>query len=80
MTPEAEHNCRDDAKTRSDIQEYGLSVICVEKTDYLPGFAYSIGLWQKYHHPEIISFGLTIKALHAIINDAAKIVKGGQSN
>lgn len=79
MTPKAEHNCRNDPKTISDIEKYGLSVICVEKTDYLPGFAYSIGLWQKYDHPEIISFGLTIKTLHAIINDAAEIVKGGQS-
>lgn len=68
MTRKADHNCRNDAKTRSDIEQYGLSVICIEKTDYLPGFAYSIGLWQKYRHPEIISFALTVKtrALHKL--------------
>jgi hypothetical protein len=73
-----EHNCRDDHNTRSDIETYGLTVIMIEATDYLPSFAYSIGLWEKYKHPEIISFGLTLKTLHVIINDVAELVKGGQ--
>jgi hypothetical protein len=73
-----EHNCRDDHNTKSDIDTYGLTVIMIEATDYLPSFAYSIGLWEKYKHPEIISFGLTLKTLHVIINDVAELVKGGQ--
>jgi hypothetical protein len=78
MAIDNEHSCRDDHKTRLDIEKYGLTVIMIEATDYLPSFAYSIGLWEKYKHPEIISFGLTLKTLHAIINDVAELVKGGQ--
>lgn len=78
MTSDKEHNCRDEEKTRSDIEKYGLTVIMLEATDYLPSFAYSIGLWEKYKHPEIISFGLTVKTLHAIINDVADLIKDGQ--
>ena len=78
MTTDKEHNCRDEQKTRSDIEKYGLTVIMLEATDYLPSFAYSIGLWEKYKHPEIISFGLTVKTLHAIINDVADLIKDGQ--
>jgi hypothetical protein len=78
MTTDEEHNCRNEHKTRSDIEKYGLAVIMLEATDYLPSFAYSIGLWEKYKHPEIISFGLTVKTLHAIINDVADLIKGGQ--
>ena len=33
---------------------------------------------KKFGHPELISFGLTTKTLHEIINLAADIVKSGQ--
>lgn len=78
-TTDNEHNCTDDQKTNSDIEKYGLTVIMIEATEYLPSFAYSIGLWKKFGHPELISFGLTTKTLHAIINLAADIVKDGQT-
>lgn len=78
MTIENEHNCRDDNQTKSDIEKYGLSVILIEASEYLPSFAYSIGLWDKFNHPEIICFGLRIQTLHSIINDVADLVKDGQ--
>ena len=78
MTTEKEHNCRDDDKTTSDIEKYGLSVIIIEATEYLPSFAYSIGLWEKFRHPEIICFGFTTKTLGGLINNAADLVKDGQ--
>jgi len=69
---------RDDDTTESNIGKHGLTVIILEATDYLPAFAYSIGLWKTYKHPEIICFGLTTKNLHAFINDVAELVKNGQ--
>ena len=78
MTADNEHNCRNDEQTKSDIEKFGLSVIIIEATDYLPSFAYSIGLWQKYKHPEIICFGLRTQTLHTVINDVADFVKNGQ--
>jgi hypothetical protein len=63
LMTEKDHNCRDDNRTSADIEKYGLSVIIIEATEYLPSFAYSIGLWQKFSHPEIICFGLTTKTL-----------------
>ena len=70
-------NIKEDKKNRRHIEKYGWSVIMIEATDYLPSFAYSIGLWEKFNHPEIISFGLSLKTLHAIINDAGRLVKSG---
>lgn len=78
MNSTEEHNCRDEDKTNSNIEKFGLSVIVIDKTDYLPSFAYSIGLWKKFRHPEIIAFGMTTPTLHSIINIAGDIVKGGQ--
>ena len=77
MTTKSEHDCSDHENTISNIEKFGLTVIIIEATDYLPSFAYSIGLWQKFKHPEIISFGFTTETLHGIINNAADIVKDG---
>jgi len=60
--------------TKAHIQEHGLSVIRVLATGYNPGFAYSVGLFETYQHPEIICFGLKPDVLHEIINDVAKII------
>lgn len=72
-------NSRRNNQTESDIEKYGLTVIILEATEYLPAFAYSVGLWKNFKHPEIICFGLTTKNLHALINDVAELVKQGRT-
>src|ERR1700733_4220828 len=83
MTTENEHNCidKDDllVQTKLNIDKFGLQVIMVDSTDYLPSFAYSIGLTQTYSHPEIICFGLPNNLGHSIINDIAEIIKRGET-
>jgi hypothetical protein len=79
MKTEQIHNNRDNQRTTSDIEKFGLSVILIEATDYLPAFAYSIGLWQKFGHPEIICFGLSIETLHGLINDVGELVRNGET-
>lgn len=64
------HNCLDETKFSADIEKFGWTVLLVEATGYLPAFAYTVGLWKNYNHPEIISFGLNINTLHLILNDA----------
>jgi hypothetical protein len=73
-----QHNCIDDNKISSDIEKFGWTVLLIEATDYFPSFAYTIGLWKNYKHPEIISFGLSTKTLHLIVNTAGEIIKSGQ--
>lgn len=65
-------------QTRENIQQFGLEVIMVHPGKYLPGFAYSVGLTETYHHPEICCFGLPSKLAHEIINDIAEMIKNGQ--
>jgi Domain of unknown function (DUF4262) len=60
-----------------NIKEFGFSIIQIHESDYLPSFAYTIGLWENYNHPEIIGFGLRIETLHEIINDIAVLIKKG---
>lgn len=72
---EENHSCIDLNQTKEHIEEYGLSVVMIESTKYLPSFAYSVGLKENYNHPEIICFGLNTQILHEIINDVGGIIK-----
>jgi hypothetical protein len=79
MTNDLIHDCNDaDHKINEDVRNYGWSVIMIEATEYLPSFAYTIGLWKNYNHPEIIVFGLTVKTLHEVLNIAAENIKNGK--
>lgn len=60
-----------------DIEKFGWTVILVEGTDYLPTFAYTIGLFKNYKHPEIIAFGLDLEILQDTLNSIGEGVKSG---
>ncbi len=72
------HNDEARKKVSSDIEQYGCHIIYVLETDYLPGFAYTIGLHENYGAPEIICFGLKNSVLGAVLNDACKLIKNGK--
>ena len=81
MTVQQGHNCPQKGdllvQTQLNIDKFGLQIIMVDSTSYLPSFAYSIGLTQTYGHPEVICLGLPNNLGHAIINDVAAIIRGG---
>ena len=79
MKIENGHNCSNENNLSADIEKFGWKVFIIEATAYLPSFAYTVGLWKNYKHPEIISFGLSPKTLHSILNDAAEMAKAGQT-
>ena len=61
----------------ADIATYGWSVIKIEADDRGPGFAYTIGLHQRFEHPEVIIVGLRSATAHAILNDVGEDIRGG---
>ncbi|MFC5270776.1 DUF4262 domain-containing protein [Adhaeribacter terreus] len=62
----------------ADIENNGCHIVVVEADDYLPAFAYTIGLFQTYGHPEIICFGLAPEVLKTLLQDAQKLIKQGK--
>jgi len=78
MTFPQEHNSIED-KLIEDVKKSGWSVMLIEATDYLPSFAYTVGLWKNYNHPELIAFGLTTKTLHSMLNIGGELVKSGNA-
>src|SRR5262245_42111198 len=61
-----------------NIEQNGCHLTLIEADNYLPAFVYSIGLFQKFGHAEIISFGLNNEVAAAIINHACDLIKTGE--
>ena len=72
-----------DKETKEDIQQaidnHGWFVALFEADTATPAFAYTIGLWKTYGHPEIICFGLPTSTMHELLNDAGEVIKKGDS-
>jgi hypothetical protein len=65
-------------KVVSDIEDFGWHVSLIMEDDDGPSFAYSIGLFQNFGHPEIIIFGLDLEVLHGMINIIGEEVRQGR--
>ena len=68
-----------DAQMRADIATYGWHVIKVFEDDEGPGFAFTIGLYKRFDHPELIVFGLPLDTMHLMLNAAGEAVRAGQA-
>lgn len=66
-------------KALDDIREYGHHVMLVGDSDEVPAFAYSIGLFETYVHPEIIILGLRSDLAHLLLNNMAHDIKNGKT-
>jgi hypothetical protein len=66
-------------KIFADIEKYGLHIVKVFDPDgKLPDFAYSIGLYEKFNHPEIVIVGLPLDYMKTFINNIATEIKSGK--
>lgn len=54
-------------------------VVKVLDTDDTPGWAYSVGLYKNFNHPEIVVFGLDDEVMHYLINTVGEGVRLGKS-
>jgi hypothetical protein len=60
------------------LERHGWFVMKVGAGDGAPAFAYSLGLFENFNHPEIILFGLDLETMHTLINDVGELVRSGQ--
>jgi hypothetical protein len=58
-----------------NIEKYGCHLALLEADNYLPAFVYTIGLFKKFGHPELICFGLQTEVMASILNHACDLVK-----
>jgi hypothetical protein len=63
---------------RRVIEEYGWWVGLIAADGEGPAFAYTIGLYEKFGHPEIIVFGLPHESMHGILNRCGNMIRDGK--
>src|SRR5262249_36094228 len=66
-----------DLQVINDVAEYGWHVILIPEEDDLPPFAFSIGLFHTFQHPEILIIGQKIENMHQIINGIGESIREG---
>jgi Domain of unknown function (DUF4262) len=75
------HVCPDPAElarlAAQNVQKYGWHITYLSATDKSPGWAYTIGLFETFHHPEVSVFGLGDDILIGVVNSLAKSVQAG---
>lgn len=74
-TPQPE--CDADRKLLADVREIGWHLIHVPEVGRTPGWAFSIGLFRSFDHPEIVIFGLPRAAMLALLDRLASNVRDG---
>ena len=67
-----------DRKMFRDILEHGCQVIAVEAGPKSPDFAYSVGLYLNFLHPEILIMGASSQACHKAINQICQEAAAGR--
>lgn len=77
--PWAVHDDMED-HVRANVEEHGWHVMLVpggEEPDE-PAFAYTIGLWHSFQHPELICFGLPDEVAAGALNNCGDEVEAGR--
>ena len=62
----------------NNISRHGCHIAIQETDGYIPQFGYSIGLFENYNYPEIITFGLSTDLMHKVINRLKQIIGEGE--
>jgi len=74
----ARHNRETEARIKQDVAEYGYHMGLIADDGYQPGFAYTIGLWETYQHPEVIIIGLRQEAMVGILTNLGQEISKGK--
>jgi hypothetical protein len=73
-----QHDQEAERSIKEIVEKHGWYVALFHATNYIPSFAYTIGLWKTFKHPEIISFGFKTDTLGEILNISGAKVKSGE--
>ena len=53
-----------DRKLLQDVAEVGWHVVLIAEEAGTPGWAFSVGLYHTFRHPEVVVFGLPLELLY----------------
>jgi hypothetical protein len=68
----------EDEEIAESVQRHGWHAIAVEGTASEAPFIYTIGLCDKFEHPELVIVGLPSNVAHSLLADVVKAIRTGQ--
>jgi hypothetical protein len=66
-----------DKQLLSDIDRVGWHIVIVEEDEEGPRFAYTVGLFHSFGHPEVIVVGQRIELQGYLLNEIGSQIKSG---
>ncbi len=75
----ATHNREAEERIKSNVKQFGCHIELIEWSGYGPPFAYTIGLWETYKHPELIMFASKTEVLGVILNGIRDEIAHGKT-
>jgi len=74
----AVHDSADiDARVREHIARFGWHLVLIPPEHGAPGWVHTIGLEERFAHPELIVFGNDLSILAPLLNSLGERVRGG---
>jgi Domain of unknown function (DUF4262) len=67
-----------DRRSLETIQDFGWNVVLIPEDEEGPGFAFSIGLYYTFNHPEMLITGQKLETMHGIINHVGNLIRNGE--
>lgn len=64
-------------KVLEDIAEYGWHCVHIFAEGDLPPYAFTVGVFETYKHPELIIFGLPREVAHQVLDLAVRALRSG---
>lgn len=71
--PKDEH----ERKALADVEKHGWHVLKVMEGNQGQVFAYTVGLYHSFGHPELIVVGLSLDVGHSVLNIAGESIRRG---
>jgi Domain of unknown function (DUF4262) len=66
-----------DRKLLSDIEKYGWHIVFVAEEEDSPRFAFTVGLYYSFSHPEILVVGLKQEVAHSLLKSIVTRIEAG---
>ncbi|HEU4431046.1 MAG TPA: DUF4262 domain-containing protein [Myxococcota bacterium] len=68
-----------DARVRADIARFGWHLVLIPPEHGAPGWVHTIGLEERFAHPELIAFGNDLSVLAPLLNALGERVREGST-
>jgi hypothetical protein len=65
-------------RVRRDIDETGWHLVMIPPEHGTPGWAHTLGLWERYQHPELLVFGPDLERIGPLANHIGALVRAGR--